>query len=73
MDIINQYNFYLNFKKEIDCGECDMFTLTTLLWKYSIKFEKKIYDMFINTINKSSMEEYEKKAIKMFIFCVDDL
>ena len=50
-----------------------MFILTTLLWKYSIKFEKKIYDMFINTINKSSMEEYEKKAIKMFIFCVDDL
>jgi len=68
MDILSQYNFYTSFKREIEDEGCDTSVLTTLLYKHAIKFDKKIYDMFIETINKSTMKKHEKIAMKMFIF-----
>lgn len=66
MNQIDQYNFYLNFKKEIDNMKFE--DLLFLLTKYGIYFDKIIYNMFIETINKSELKECEKNFMKKFVY-----
>ena len=63
---IDQYNFYLNFKKEINNMKYG--DLLFLLIKYGIYFDKTIYNMFIETINNSELKDYEKKFMKKFVY-----
>jgi hypothetical protein len=63
---IDQYNFYLNFKKEINNMKYE--DLLFLLSKYEIHFDEIIYNMFIETINKSELKEYEKKFMNKFVY-----
>ena len=66
MNQIDQYNFYLNFKKEINNMKYQ--DLLFLISKYKIHFDETIYNMFIKTINKSNLKDYEKKFMKKFVY-----
>jgi hypothetical protein len=67
MDEIDQYNFYLNFKKEIN--NLDFLFLGILLNRNKIKFSMKIYEKFIDTIEKSKLNISEKKILIKILNC----
>ncbi len=58
MKNIEQYNFYLNFKQEINNMKYP--DLIILLIKYKIKFNKKILNMFFEIIDKFNNKIYQK-------------
>jgi hypothetical protein len=66
MTEIEQYNFYLNIKKEIN--HIDPLFIISILTKHKPKFNIKIYNQFIDTINKSKLKDIEKNIIKNLIF-----
>ena len=61
MEEIDQYNFYLNFKKEIN--NLEFYFLLILLNKNKIKLSIRIYWKFIDTIQKSKLSANEKKIL----------
>jgi hypothetical protein len=65
MKNIEQYNFYLNFKQEINNMKYP--DLIILLIKYKIKFNKKILNMFFEIIDKSNHKIYQKQFMKNII------
>jgi len=65
MNEIEQYNFYLNFKQEINNMKYP--DLIILLIKHKIKFNKKILNMFSEIIDKSNHKIYQKQFIKNMI------
>ena len=65
MKDIKQYNFYLNFKQEINNMKYP--DLIILLIKYKIKFNKKILNMFFEIIDKSNHKIYQKQFMKNII------
>lgn len=67
MEEIDQYNFYLNFKKEIN--NLEFFFLAILLNRNKIKFSTKIYGKFIDTIKKSKLNMSEKKILIKILNC----
>lgn len=67
MEEIDQYNFYLNFKKEIN--NLEFYFLAILLNGNKIKFSTKIYGKFIDTIKKSKLNMSEKKILIKILNC----
>lgn len=67
MEEIDQYNFYLNFKKEIN--NLEFCFLAILLNKNKIKFSTIIYEKFINTIQKSKLNVSERKILIEILNC----
>lgn len=67
MEEIDQYNFYLNFKKEIN--NLEFYFLAILLNRNKIKFSTKIYGKFIDTIKKSKLNMSEKKILIKILNC----
>jgi hypothetical protein len=65
MKDIEQYNFYLNFKQEINNMKYS--DLIILLIKHKIKFNKKILNMFFEIIDKSNHKIYQKQFMKNII------
>lgn len=63
---IEQYKFYLNIKKEIN--EIDFIFIISILMQHKPIFTKKIYNLFIETINKSKLNEIEKEIARSLIF-----
>lgn len=63
---IDQYNFYLNIKNEIN--NIDPIFIISILQQHKPKFKIKIYNLFIETINKSNLQDIEKNIIKNLIF-----
>ena len=61
MEEIDQYNFYLNFKKEIN--NLEFYFLVILLNKNKIKLSTRIYWKFIDTIQRSKLSANEKKIL----------
>lgn len=66
MELIDQYNIYLTIKKEIN--EIDPAFLLIILSNKQYKFCNKIYNLLIEEINKSKLDNNEKELIKKFIF-----
>ena len=66
MTEIEQYNFYVNIKNEIN--NIDPIFIISILTQHKPKFTEKIYNLFIDTINKSKLQDIEKNIIKNLIF-----
>jgi hypothetical protein len=66
MTEIDQYNFYLNIKNEINY--IDPILIISILQQHKPKFIIKIYNLLIDTINKSNLQDIEKNIIKNLIF-----
>ena len=66
MTEIEQYNFYLNIKNEIN--NIDPIFIISILQQHKPKFIIKIYNLLIDTINKSKLKDIEKNIIKKLIF-----
>lgn len=66
MTEIEQYKFYLNIKNEIN--NIDPIFIISILQQHKPKFTIKIYNLFIDTINKSKLKDIEKNIIKNLIF-----
>lgn len=66
MTEIEQYKFYLNIKNEIN--NIDPIFIISILTQHKPKFTIKIYNLFIDTINKSNLQDIEKNIIKKLIF-----
>lgn len=66
MELVDQYNVYLTIKKEIN--EIDPAFLLIILSNKQYKFCNKIYNLLIEEINKSKLDNNEKELMKKFIF-----
>ena len=66
MELIDQYNIYLTIKKEIN--KIDPAFLLIILSNKKYKFNIKIYNLLIEEINKSKLDNNEKELMKKFIF-----
>jgi len=66
MELIDQYNIYLTIKKEINVIEPAF--LLIILSNKQYKFCNKIYNLLIEEINKSKLNNNEKELMKKFIF-----